>query len=136
MFFVHVKKNRVILTSPLSLPPSTVCSRFLPSVDFVICVCNTAHHFQSYMERGLSTSSIPFLSLVTLTSKRVLSLSTPSSKVAVLGATGCMKSGLYQREMERLGGRKPYVCGEREQKVCMDAIYHVKAGEIDEVRIN
>lgn len=112
--------------------------------DFAVCVCNTAHHFQKFMEEGL-TETVPFLSIVDLTVQRIaqtIALATPvcsESKVAnamivgVLAASGCVASGMYQRALgtEKIQYRVP---DQSTQDRLMQAIYMAKSGKLTEGR--
>ena len=62
----------------------------------------------------------------------MIELSDETTKVAILAATGCVKSGLYQNELSRLGGRPPYILPGSLQETAMLSINQTKAGEIDE----
>mmetsp|Transcript_15656 Transcript_15656/g.29251 ORF Transcript_15656/g.29251 Transcript_15656/m.29251 type:complete len:293 (-) Transcript_15656:53-931(-) len=131
------RQSALLSSSPSSLSTtglhiSSACSLLPPSVDFCICICNTAHAFSSYFTDPLSLHLTPFLSLITVTSKRVIELSEETTKVAILAATGCVKSRLYQNELGRLGGRAPYILPDSLQETAMLSINQTKAGEIDE----
>ncbi|GMI00645.1 hypothetical protein TrST_g8801 [Triparma strigata] len=131
------RQSALLSSSPSSLETtglhiSHACALIPPSCDFCICICNTAHAFYPYFTRPLSLHRTPFLSLITVTSRRVIELSDETTKVAILAATGCVKSELYQNELSRLGGRPPYILPGSLQETAMLSINQTKAGEIDE----
>ena len=67
-------------------------------VDFIVCACNTAHAFQSNMEKGCG--GVPFVSMIDVTANKVLgnmkgSDNTQPMKAGILAGGGCVEAGLY-----------------------------------------
>ena len=104
--------------------------------DFAVCVCNSAHHFQADIVRGLQ--HIPFLSIIDLTVHKIATderqqNQSEASTVAVFAASGCAAAGLYQNALKKKG-IEPFVPNEKNQAACMEAIYLAKAGRVGEGR--
>ena len=84
--------------------------------DFVVMVCNTAHHWQSEIEAALT---VPFLSIVDLTAA-----ATVGERIGVIATSGCIEAGLYQRALsprEVLIGDVPRF---------MELLYRIKTGDL------
>jgi len=94
-------------------------------VDFVVCVCNTAHYFAPYAVAGCG--KVPFLDMVALTAQKASTIA-PGGRVGILGTDGTVNSGLYQTALRR-NNLEPYVLPAELQKVVMESIYLAKAGK-------
>lgn len=93
--------------------------------DFLVVPCNTAHYFH---EAICSAVSIPVLHIMRETADTLSRMNI--SKAGLLASSGTVQTGLYN---ESLVSRDIEVVlpAEDEQKLVMDAIYAIKAGEFD-----
>lgn len=99
------------------------------NVDFVVCACNTAHAFQKDIEEGCG--DIPFLSMIEVTSDRVLEKIDKNEgprKCGILAGGGCVQAGLYQKSLAARN-IEAYVPSEVSQALMQDIIYRIKAGD-------
>lgn len=67
--------------------------------DCVIMACNTAHYF---LPRLRAETQTPILDMLEITARRCAELY-PGKRAALLGTTGTLATGLYNRAMERAG---------------------------------
>ena len=90
------------------------------------CVtCNTAHYFMHRLE---SEVSIPLISMIREAAKE-MARKYPGGKVAVMGTTGTLESGLYQEALAEVGV-EAFVLSPEAQQATMSLIYDcVKAGK-------
>lgn len=92
--------------------------------DVLIVPCNTAHNFLPDVEKCVD---IPVLHMPGETARALLDRGVRVA--AVLATDGTLQSGLYHRELEKLGIR-PICPDAEEQKMLMSVIYdYVKAGK-------
>lgn len=96
----------------------------LCGADCVIMPCNTAHYFLPRLE---ALTELPFLSMVEAAAGACRERF-PGKTIGILGTTGTLSTGLYQRALAAAG--VPFlVPEEREQAALMEVIYQgVKAG--------
>lgn len=89
----------------------------------ICCTCNTAHYYLHQFD----DLSIPVISMIRETAKE-MGRRCPGGKVAILATDGTIRTGLYQKELEK-EGITAYTCGEQNQANVMHLIYDcVKAG--------
>lgn len=81
------------------------------------------------MTSHVEGNNIPFLSIIRLVTARVVQMSTPTSKVAVLGGNGCMRSGLYQKSLADAGVTPFTLDAERQSLVMKVILAHVYAAK-------
>jgi aspartate racemase len=96
------------------------------AVDAVAIPCNTAHYWFDELARQ---SQAPILHIVDAALAVLEERAQGARTVGLMGTTGTVKSGIYQRRIEALG----YAClapdaGEQERLV-MGGIYKIKAGD-------
>ncbi len=112
-------RNRAIAGTGRSPGPELAASAArleAAGADFVVMVCNTAHHWQAEIEAALS---IPFLSIVDLTVA-----ATPGERVAVMAGSGCTAAGLYPRAF----APREVLVGDTE--AFMRWLYRIKTGDL------
>ena len=89
----------------------------------ICCTCNTAHYYLHQFD----DLKIPVISMIRETAKE-MGRRCPGEKVAVLATDGTIRTGLYQKELEKLG-ITPYTCSPENQANVMHLIYDcIKAG--------
>ena len=92
--------------------------------DVVIVPCNTAHYFLPDVEKSVD---VPFLHMPRETAKTLAA--DGISAAAVLATNGTIQSGIYDRELKKLG-ISPVYPDPDSQKMIMSLIYdYVKAGK-------
>ena len=99
--------------------------------DFIVMPCITAHHYIKELQRSIS---IPVLNMVELTAKTLAENFPEVRKAGLLGTTGTVKSGVFDKALDKVGVKVIYPSNEGQKRV-MDAIYGcIKAGKILEGR--
>ena len=89
----------------------------------ICCTCNTAHYYLHQFD----DLSIPIISMIRETAK-AMGRRCPGGKVAILATDGTIRTGLYQKELEK-EALQAYTCSEPNQANVMHLIYDcVKAG--------
>ncbi|MEU8125314.1 amino acid racemase [Spirillospora sp. NPDC049024] len=89
--------------------------------------CNTAHFF---LRRLSARVSVPVVDMVRETCRVVRASSPPLRRVGLLGTSGLVSAGLYQRELRATG--VGCLTPSNEQQAWVDqAIAHVKARDLD-----
>ena len=91
--------------------------------DFLVMVCNTAH---AYTDDIRAAITIPFISIVDVTVEALSGYK--AKKVGLMVAEGCLRSGIYQRRLERAGYR-PAIWNRDEMDIFMSLLYRIKAGD-------
>lgn len=93
--------------------------------DFLIIPCNTAHYFVDAVKEAVD------LPLVSIIEETVASIKESKlEEVAILATTATLKTKLYEEKLEEEGIRV-ILPEEKYQKIVMEIINHVKAGEIE-----
>ena len=88
--------------------------------DCIVMACNTAHYF---LPRLQALTETPILDMLSITAARCAQLF-PGKKAALLGTTGTLQTGIYDRALEREG--VPFLLpDEEEQQWLMHLIYDV-----------
>ena len=88
--------------------------------DCVLMACNTAHYF---LPRLRERTGIPILDMLEITAN-ACARRYPGKKAAVLGTTGTLRTGLYDRALEKAG--VPFLLpDEKQQTFLMHLIYDV-----------
>ena len=109
--------------SPLSDMVRSALTLERGGADVLIMACNTAHYFYDDI---VPYVRIPFLNMIEETAKAVQEKG--YTTVALMGTDGTAKSGIYQRQFEKLGIRV-LTLNERDQEITLDMIHKaVKAG--------
>lgn len=67
--------------------------------DCVLMACNTAHYF---LPRLQPLTELPILDMLSITAARCAELY-PGKRAAVLGTTGTLHTGIYDRALEKAG---------------------------------
>ncbi|WP_434310055.1 aspartate/glutamate racemase family protein [Hominifimenecus sp. rT4P-3] len=92
--------------------------------DRLVIPCITAHYFHSYLESQIGK---PVLNLIEETAAHLKKFGW--STIGIMATDGTIRSGLFQKELERLG-MKAVIPSEESQKKVMHLIYeNVKAGK-------
>ena len=83
------------------VPEMTTALRHLEAcgADCILMACNTAHHF---LPRLQALTNTPILDMPAITARRCAALF-PGKRAAVLGTTGTLDAGIYDRALEREG---------------------------------
>lgn len=83
------------------VPEMTTALRHLEAcgADCILMACNTAHHF---LPRLQALTTTPILDMPAITARRCAALF-PGRRAAVLGTTGTLDAGIYDRALEREG---------------------------------
>lgn len=88
--------------------------------DCIVMACNTAHYF---LPRLRERTQIPILDMLEITAKSCARLY-PGKTAAVLGTTGTLRTGLYDRALQKAG--VPFLLPDEEQQAfLMHLIYDV-----------
>ena len=93
--------------------------------DFLVIPCNSAHVFLSPVRQSVN---IPVLSMVEETANAVRDRFPELRTVGLMAATAIMDTRLYARAFDE-GGISTVVPTADEQRLVMDAIFSVKAGD-------
>ncbi len=94
--------------------------------DFIIMPCNTAHFFIEDLRRELK---IPVLSMIEAAADEAKKLNL--KKVGILATTGTVKTGIYQKALEKRG-ISVILPSKEKQELLMKGIYEgVKAGNLE-----
>jgi aspartate racemase len=91
---------------------------------FIVMACNTAHAFDQSIRDSIS---VPFVSMVEEAADACLRDHSGIHRVGVLGAPGCMASGLYQSALQRRG-LEPMVLNAGAQQAFNALLYQIKLG--------
>ena len=103
--------------SPLSDMVRSALTLERGGADMLIMACNTAHYFYDDI---VPYVRIPFLNMIEETAKAVQEKG--YTTVALMGTDGTAKSGIYQRQFEKLGIRV-LTLNERDQVITLDMIH-------------
>lgn len=68
--------------------------------SFIAIACNTAHHWHAPLQQA---SSVPILDMIEVACTSVAAGHQRGKTVGILATAGTVTSGLYQRQLERLG---------------------------------
>lgn len=113
--------------SPLTEMTKTAKNLERAGADFIIVPCNTAHY---YFEELKKSVGIPILNMVDLTAQTIRERFPNVKKAGVIGTTGAIMAGIYNRALEKNGVKVIYPPQGLQDKV-MKAIYsNIKAGRI------
>ncbi|HEY0690725.1 MAG TPA: amino acid racemase [Kribbella sp.] len=93
--------------------------------DLIAVPCNQAHAFLPAVAEDIG---IPFVSMIEATVQCLRALPQPVTRVALLAATGTLRTGLYRSQLEE-AGLELLVPTEPEQEAAMAAFRAVKAGD-------
>lgn len=91
--------------------------------EIIVVPCNTVH---AYLPRVVDDKDVEFISIID-TAVEAICHAGSGSRVGLLAADGALSSGLYQRELRRVG-KEPVVPAAEAQASLMRSIYNVKAG--------
>lgn len=92
--------------------------------DAICVTCNTAHYFVDMIS---SEVSVPFIHMIRETAGSMAE-KYPGGKIGIMATDGTIKTGLYQKELEK-AGLSYFTPSEKIQKLVMHEIYDcVKAG--------
>ena len=99
--------------------------------DVLVMACNTAHAFSADIRPAVS---IPFLDMIEATADRLAGVMDGRGyRVGVLAVDGCLRAGLYQQALGRRG-LEAVLLDDAGQARLMDAIYRIKAGQLETAR--
>lgn len=93
--------------------------------DFLVMACNAAHAYQKEVEAAVS---IPFVSIIEETCEATLQAVPRLKKVGVLGSSGCLDAGLYQKAFAKRGVTA-LVPTDADRDTFMKVLYRIKAGD-------
>ncbi len=116
------RTEAILLGGEDPVPEMTSALRNLErcGADCVIMACNTAHYF---LPRLREKSQIPILDMLAITA-RSCAKRYPGKKAAILGTTGTLQTGIYERALEKEG--VPFLLpDEAQQAWLMHLIYDV-----------
>ncbi|WP_075967904.1 aspartate/glutamate racemase family protein [Neofamilia massiliensis] len=89
-------------------------------VENIAVACNTFHYFLEEVEKLTSISFINMIDLASFDAKKL------GNKVTVLGTTGTLQTGIYDKYIKKYGLDQLKVDDQIAKKL-MDTIYHIKA---------
>ena len=113
--------------SPLPEIVKTAKNLERAGADFIVIPCNTAHY---YFEELKKSVGIPILNMVDLTAQTIRKRFPNVKKAGVIGTTGTVMAGIYNRALEKNGVKVIYPPQGLQDEV-MKAIYsNIKAGRI------
>ena len=93
--------------------------------DLIVVPCNQAHAFLPGIAEAIG---IPFVSIIEATVQSLHASLRPLRRVALLAATGTVRTGLYQEQLDQ-AGIELLVPTDPEQELAMAAFRAVKAGD-------
>ncbi len=99
----------------------------LAGAEILVIPCITAHY---YYDELTGTINLPIINLLEVTVDEIRRRLPEAKKIAVMGSTGTMRSGLFHRFLEK-AGLIPLSPNSAEQKKVMEAIFGpkgIKAG--------
>lgn len=96
--------------------------------DFLVMVCNTAHAFQSDIEKAIS---IPFVSIIDEVIAEVENTQSKESKIGVMATQGCLEAELYQKALTD-AGYESVIWNDNELADFMNIMYKIKSGDTGE----
>ena len=117
-------------TGPSAGPALAEMARGLEraGAEFLVMPCNAAHAFQADIE---AATSLPFVSLIAETVREAARVAPGAKRVAILGARGTLRAGLYDRAFAVAGTGTIAPEGETLDRL-MAAILRVKVGDTGE----
>lgn len=98
------------------------------NADFLVMVCNTAHAFQSDIEKAIN---IPFVSIIDEVIAEVENTQSKDTKIGVMATQGCLEAELYQKALKN-AGYDTVIWNEAELADFMDIMYRIKSGDTGE----
>lgn len=119
----------IIGGGPSPLPGMTRTAKNLEKAgaDLIVIPCNTAHYYYEELKRSVG---IPILNMVELTAQIIREKFPKVKRVGLIGTTGTVRAGIYNRALEKSGVEVIYPPEKLQDKV-MEAIYSdIKAGRI------
>ena len=119
-------RTDAILTEDKSLLPvlvETAKNLERAGADFIAIPCNTVHYFYDDLAREIS---IPVLHMIREVAHAVKASLPECEKVGLIATTGTTTSGLYQKELQRVGV-EVIVPDPKSQAEVMDVILEIKA---------
>lgn len=112
--------------SPVQMLVETAKNLEAAGADFLVMPCNTAHY---WIEDIRKAATIPVVDMIEETAKDT-ARSYPSLRtVGIMAATGTVRSGLYQRQFQKLNVTSISPADDDQGRL-MQAIYAVKAGDL------
>ncbi len=117
-------------TGPSAGPALAETARGLEraGAEFLVMPCNAAHAFQADIE---AATSLPFVSLIEETVREASRVAPGARRIAILGARGTLRAGLYDRAFAAVGVDTLAPEGERLDRL-MDIIGRVKRADTGE----
>ena len=94
-------------------------------VGFIVIPCNTAHHWLEGIRKSVG---VPVVDMVGETARMVSKHKPAIRSIGLLATDGTLKTALYQKALAGLS-IKAMTPDTEDQKVVMEAIYKVKAGD-------
>ena len=96
--------------------------------DFLVMVCNTAHAFQTDIERAIN---IPFVSIIDEVIAEVENTQSKETKIGVMATEGCLETELYQQALKK-AGYQTVIWNDQELADFMNIMYRIKSGDTGE----
>jgi aspartate racemase len=90
--------------------------------------CNTAHHWHGALGDGLG---IPVLHIVDAAADALKAHGIASGPIGLLGTTGTITAGVYQKRLEKLGYAPITTDDDVQERLVMGGIAEIKAGDLD-----
>ena len=114
-------------TGPSAGPALAEMARGLEraGAQFLVMPCNAAHAFQADIE---AATSLPFVSLIAETVREAERIAPNAKRIAILGARGTLRAGIYDKAFAAAGQGTLSPEGERLDRL-MAAIGRVKTGD-------
>jgi len=121
------RTEAILYGGPNPLPMMIETARNLEraGASFIIIPCNTSHYYIEDLQKEVG---IPIVNMIEVTASRLKSMN--FRRVGLLATAGTIKTGLYQKALEK-EGIKVIVPSDDDQKRVMSAIYdHIKASDL------
>ncbi|MGB9756209.1 MAG: aspartate/glutamate racemase family protein [Candidatus Bathyarchaeales archaeon] len=113
--------------SPLPEMIKTAKNLEKAGADFIVMPCITGHYYFEELKKNVK---IPILNMIELTAQTISKDFPKTKKAGLLGTTGTVKSGLFDKALNKFGIEMIYP-SKGFQKMIMEAIYdYIKAGRI------
>jgi aspartate racemase len=122
-------RTRAILSggeSPSEALKETAKNLERAGAGLIVIPCNTAHHWIEDVRKAVK---IQVIDMLDETAQEIVSKYPSIKRVGLLASKGTIRSGLYQKRLERFG-IKIILPTDLDQESVMDVIYSVKSGNL------
>lgn len=97
------------------------------NVDYLAIPCNTAHYFYDQVQQK---TTIPIIHMVEETMLEIIHRFGEKQKVGILATSGTIQSKVYEKYANKYG-LELVIPSKEDERLVMDAIYSIKAGNFD-----